>query len=113
MICDNFDGYNKLKKENDKIKLQKCWAHVRRRYADIVKNLPASKKKESLAYQVLDEISKLFELEKKFRKEKLTPKEIAMNRQKDMPKIKDKIYDLVFNSNPHPTSKLFDAINYS
>ncbi len=113
MICDNFDGYNKLKKENDKIKLQKCWAHVRRRYADIVKNLPASKKKESLAYQVLDEISKLFELEKKFRKEKLTPKEIAMNRQKDMPKIKDKIYDLVFNSNPHPTSKLFDAINYT
>ncbi len=113
MICDNFDGYNKLKKENDKIKLQKCWAHVRRRYADIVKNLPASKKKESLAYQVLDEISKLFELEKKFRKEKLTPKEISMNRQKDMPKIKDKIYDLVFNSNPHPTSKLFDAINYT
>lgn len=62
---------------------------------------------------MLDEISKLFELEKKFRKEKLTPKEIAMNRQKDMPKIKDKIYDLVFNSNPHPTSKLFDAINYT
>ena len=113
VICDNFDGYNKLKKENDKIKLQKCWAHVRHRYADIVKNLPASKKKESLAYQVLDEISKLFELEKKFRKEKLTPKEIAMNRQKDMPKIKDKIYDLFFNSNPHPTSKLFDAINYT
>ena len=26
---------------------------------------------------------------------------------------KDKIYDLVFNSNPHPTSKLFDAINYT
>ena len=113
VICDNFDGYNKLKKENNKIKLQKCWAHVRRRYADIVKNLPASKKKESLAYQVLDEISKLFELEKKFRKEKLTPKEIAMNRQKDMAKIKDKIFDLVFNSNPHPTSKLSDAINYT
>lgn len=26
---------------------------------------------------------------------------------------KDKIYDLVFNSNPHPTSKLFDTINYT
>ena len=113
MIWDNLNDYNKLKKENNKIKLQKCWAHVRRRYADIVKNLPASKKKESLAYQVLDEISKLFELEKKFRKEKLTPKEIAMNRQKDMAKIKDKIFDLVFNSNPHPTSKLSDAINYT
>lgn len=40
IICDNFDGYNKLKRENPKIKLQKCWAHVRRRYAEIVKNLP-------------------------------------------------------------------------
>ena len=30
-----------------------------------------------------------------------------------MPKIKDSIYNLVFNSNPHPTSKLFEAINYT
>ena len=30
-----------------------------------------------------------------------------------MPNIKDKIYELVFNSNPHPTSKLFEAINYT
>lgn len=113
IICDNFDGYNKLKRENPKIKLQKCWAHVRRRYAEIVKNLPQVKRKDSLAFQILDEISKLFELEKGYRKNKLTPKEISIKRQNDMPKIKDKIYELVFNSNPHPTSKLNDAINYT
>ena len=113
IICDNFDGYNKLKKENQNIKLQKCWAHVRRRFSDIVKNLPQSKRKESLAYQILNEISKLFELEKTYRKDKLTPQEIVLKRNKNMPKIKDKIYELVFNSNPHPTSKLFEAINYT
>jgi len=113
VICDNFDGYNKLKKENSQIKLQKCWAHVRRRYADIVKNLPMSKRVESVAYQILNEISKLFELEKKYRKEKLSPNEIQIKRNKDMAKIKDSIYELIVNSNPHPTSKLFEAINYT
>ena len=55
-------------KENPKIKLQKCWAHVRRRYADIVKNLPQSSKTESLAYKILTLISKMFELEKQYNK---------------------------------------------
>lgn len=113
VVSDNFDGYNKLKKENPKIKIQKCWAHVRRRYADIVKNLPASKRAESAAYKILDEISKLFEFEKKYRKDKLSPNEIQIRRNEDMPKIKKRIYDLVFNSNPHPTSKLYEAINYT
>ena len=113
IICDNFDGYNKLKRETSKIKLQKCWVHVRRRYADIVKNLPQAKKKESIAYKILDLISKLFDLEKKYRKEKLTPNEISLRRNQDMPEIRDKIYELVFNTNPHPTSKLHEAINYT
>lgn len=113
VICDNFDGYNKLKKENQNIKLQKCWAHVRRRYADIVKNLPQAKRTESLAYQILDEISKLFELEKKYKKDKLTPQEIQIKRNQNMSKIKDKLYELVFKSNPHPQSKLYEAINYT
>ena len=113
IISDNYDGYNKLKKENPNIKLQKCWAHVRRRYVDIVKNLKESNKKDSLAFKILDEISKLFELEKGYRKNKLTPQDIALKRQQDMPKIKEKIYELVYNSNPHPQSKIFEAINYT
>ena len=86
---------------------------VRRRYADIVKNLPQSSKTESLAYKILTLISKMFELEKQYRKSKLSPNEIQIKRRTEMPKIKDEIYELVFNSNPHPTSKLFEAINYT
>ena len=113
IISDNFSGYNKLKKTNPNIKLQKCWAHVRRRFSDIVKNLPKDKRRESKAYEILNEISKLFELEKKYKKDKLSPNEIVKKRQLEMPIIKNKIYDLVFNSNPHPSSKLCDAINYT
>ena len=113
IISDNFEGYNKLKKENPNIKLQKCWAHVRRRYADIIKNIPEAKRKDSLAFQILKEISKLFELEKKYRKDKLAPYEIALRRQKDMPEIKNKIFQLVFNANPHSQSALYQAIEYT
>ena len=113
IISDNFEGYNKLKKENPNIKLQKCWAHVRRRYADIIKNIPEAKRKDSLAFQILKEISKLFELEKKYRKDKLTPYEIALRRQNDMPEIKNKIFQLVSNANPHSQSALYQAIEYT
>lgn len=113
IVCDNFDGYNKLKKGNQNITLQKCWAHVRRRFADIIKNMPQSQRKDSKAYQILNEISKLFELEKQYRKKKLSPDEIVMKRNEDMPKIKERLYKLIFEANPHPASKLYEAINYT
>ena len=61
--CDNFSGYNCLKKKNPNIQLQKCWAHVRRRYADIVKNIKEKDRKKSKAYEILEEIKKMFHLE--------------------------------------------------
>ncbi len=104
--CDNFIGYNKLKSENSKIKLQKCWAHVRRRYADILKNLNDKQKQNSKAFLILKEISKLFELEKQYKKRKLTPSQIVEERKKNVPSIKERIYDLVYNSNPAKNSAL-------
>ncbi len=112
IICDNFEGYNKLKKENPNIKLQKCWAHVRRRFADIVKALKSKDKKNSIAYQILQEISKLFELEKNYKKDKLTPNQINQRRNIDVPKIKQSIEDIVTKCNPAPNSALSDAISY-
>ncbi len=111
--CDNFPGYNKLKSENSKIKLQKCWAHVRRRYADILKNLNDKQKQNSKAFLILKEISKLFELEKQYKKNKLTPSQIVEERKKNVPPIKERIYDLVYNLNPAKNSALEGAIEYT
>ncbi len=111
--CDNFIGYNKLKSENSKIKLQKCWAHVRRRYADILKNLNDKQKQNSKAFLILKEISKLFELEKQYKKNKLTPSQIVEERKKNVPPIKERIYDLVYNLNPAKNSALEGAIEYT
>lgn len=111
--CDNYSGYNKLKSINPNIKLQKCWAHVRRRYADIVKNLNEEQKKSSKSYLILTEIGKLFEFEKQYRKAKLIPSKIVEARKRDIPPIKENIYKLVFNSNPAKNSAFDDAINYT
>ena len=111
--CDNYSGYNSLKRKNDNIQLQKCWAHVRRRYADIVKNLREKDRKASKAYRILEEIQKLFFLESKCKKQKLIPSEIVEKRQEEVPLIRENIRKLVFESNPIKGSALEGAINYT
>lgn len=111
--CDNFNGYNALKKKNKNIRLQKCWAHVRRRYADIVKNLNGKERKASKAYKILEEIKKMFYLESTYKKAKLLPSEILKRRNKDMLEIKDNLEKLVFEANPLKGSALESAINYT
>lgn len=111
--CDDYYGYDTLKKNNPHIKLQRCWAHVRRRYADIVKALDSKSKNNSIAYKILLEISKLFELEKKYKKQNKNPIQILESRQNDMPPIIDNIKNLVFNCNPLKKSALENAINYT
>lgn len=114
LICDDYSGYDKLAKENPNVKLQKCWAHVRRRYVDIVKNLPANKKGDSIAYKILSKISELFKLEKGYREAKLTPNQILEKRNtKEVENIKNDLYELVFHTTAHPSSALFEAINYT
>ena len=111
--CDSYSGYNSLKKQNKNIKLQKCWAHVRRRYADIVKNLKKEERKNSKAYKILEEIQKLFHLESTYKKEKLIADERVERRKKEVPIIKERIYKLVFESNPAKGSALEGAIKYT
>ena len=113
IYCDDYSGYDTLKRNNPNIKLQRCWAHVRRRFADIVKALDSKSKNNSIAYKILLEISKMFELEKKYKKQNKNPIEILKQRQKEMPSIIKNIEKLVFNCNPLKGSALDNAINYT
>ena len=84
-----------------------------KRYADIVKNIKEKDRKESKAYEILEEIKKLFHLEATYKKKKLIPNEIVKRRKEDVPLIKEKIKKLVFDSNPLKGSALEGAINYT
>ena len=110
--CDDYSGYDTLKKSNENIKLQRCWAHVRRRFSDIVKSLDSKSKKTSVAYRVLNEISKLFELEAKYKKQNKNPIEILKSRKQDMPIVIESIKRIIFDSKPIKGSSLENAINY-
>lgn len=111
--CDDYSGYDALKKQNNNIKLQRCWAHVRRRFADIVKSLNESQKKDSYAFKVLQEISKLFILEAKYKRQKKNPIQILQSRKLQMPPIIENIKKLIFGSDAIKGSALENAINYA
>ena len=73
IVCDDYAGYNQLKKGNPKIKLQKCMAHARRRFADILKSLKEDERKGTKSYEILSLFGKIFEYESQYKKDNLTP----------------------------------------
>lgn len=113
IVCDDYAGYTKLKKDNPKIKLQRCFAHVRRRFADIVKTLPEENVSSSHAKKILDVIGKLFYLESLYKKEKLIAPDILARRNKEHPPILKTLEELLFNPVYKPGSALEGAVNYA
>lgn len=94
------------------IKLQKCFAHARRRFVDILKTVPKDKQIGTLSYKILTLINKLFSYEALYKKESLTASEITGRRAKDQrPIIKD-LEDLIFNNTYKPNSAIEIAVNY-
>ena len=111
--CDDYAGYDKLRKEKPKIKLQRCWAHVRRKYVDILKAMPSKNRFSSLSYKIVNKINELFTLEDNAHKNKTFGNELISFRHKEELPIINDIYDLVFNNTPKKGSALENAINYT
>lgn len=113
VVCDDFKGYTKLKKGNPSIKLQRCFAHVRRRFADIVKILPEENHSSSYAKKILDVIGQLFYLESLYKKEKLNATDIIARRNKEHLPILKELEELLFNHVYKQGSALEGAVNYA
>ena len=113
VICDDYSGYDKLRKNKDNIKLQRCWAHARRKYMDILKAMPADVRKKSIAFNIVSKMDKLFKIEEKAHKDKIFGKELINLRHKEELPIINKIHDLVFNYTPKQGSAFEGAINYT
>ena len=112
ITCDDYAGYNLLKKENCNIKLQKCMAHARRRFADILKSLKESERKSTKSYEILSLFGKVFEFEARYKKENLDPYSIVMRRKKDQIPIKEKLYKLIYETSYAVNSSIYSAVNY-
>lgn len=113
VICDDYSGYDKLRKNKDNIKLQRCWAHARRKYMDILKAMPQEVRKKSIAFNIVSKMDKLFKIEEKAHKDKIFGQDLIDLRHVQELPIINEIHDLVFNFTPKEGSAFENAINYT
>ncbi len=82
--CDDYDGYNWLGQKQSIIHMA-CWAHARRKFAEVVKARKKIRGKranaKTLADDALDYIGKLYLIEKQAREQELTFEQIQALRQ--------------------------------
>lgn len=80
-ICDGYPAYDALpEKTEGKIKIQRCWVHMRRYFYDCIKALGEENKKKSPAFEVVSKINEMFEMEAEMRNEPLTADQIKEQR---------------------------------
>jgi transposase len=105
---DGYSGYNGIRVKPGVINLG-CWAHCRRKFADVVKIASSAGK----AHEVMKWINKLYQIESTAREQSV---DFAMRkklRQDQAPPILQKIYSLISQATPSSKSALGSAITYA
>ena len=74
LLTDAYQAYDKVPGVTNCY----CWVHARRNFMDIIKGLGEKQLKSSKAKKMVDMIDELFDLEREYRKKKLTPKQIKL-----------------------------------
>ena len=80
IVVDGYSGYDKMP---EGISKQRCLCHLRRKFADIVKTLDDKEKKNSVAYEALRLIDKIFENERRIKAKNLDPVDVLEERNKE------------------------------
>ena len=110
--CDDYAGYDRLRKSRPGVRLQRCWAHARRKFADIVKGLPQKARPKSVAFAVMSEMDRLFEIEGKAHDGKVFGRALIAVREREERPIVERIRALVFGTEAKRGSALEGALNY-
>jgi transposase len=110
---DSYNGYNALEWTGD-IRLIGCWAHVRRKFMDVIK-AKSDSKKTGLAEEAVEYIGRLYAIEKYARENNYGPDRIYQLRQKKSKPILEEI-NIWLNqtvSKTPPKGLLGKAVNYA
>lgn len=105
---DGYSGYNAIGKKDDIIKLG-CWAHCRRKFAEVVKLSSSTGK----AHEVIKWIGKLYQIESIAREQNFDFAAREKLRQEQVPSILEKIYEIVTKSTVSSKSALGRAMQYT
>ena len=108
LVVDGYAGYNALS-----CRKQRCWAHVRRKFADAVKALPKGKAEKSESAWFLREIDWLFAREREWRESARTSSEVLAlrNSPEHLARI-ETIREKAKSIDPAPGSLLERAVKY-
>ena len=105
LVVDDYTGYNHI----PNVTLQKCFVHARRKFTDIYKA-----NKDPKLLEIIDLADKIFEVERKFRDDKLSPEDIYIRRnQKNYLKLLDGYFNHLEGRNYSPNSVTGKAVAYS
>lgn len=105
---DGYQAYHNLPPE---ITVIGCWAHVRRRFEQILKNMSKGMRKGSAAEQGMAYISALFALEREFAD--LTPEERHQNRLEKSKPVSNAFFAWANGLSALPKSPLGEAVGYA
>jgi len=112
VVCDDYAGYNKLKKDNPHIMLQRCWAHARRKFTDILKSIPQDQVKNTTAFKIVELIGQLFKFEALYKENDVPISEILNRRSIDQLPIINALKLYIFDTPLSPNSLIESAIKY-
>lgn len=110
--CDDYAGYDRLRKSKPGVRLQRCWAHARRKFADIVKGMPQKARPKSVAFAAMSEMDRLFEIEGRAHGGKVFGRALIAVREREEKPIIERIRALVFGTEAKRGSALEGALNY-
>lgn len=110
VLIDGYSGYDNMP---EGITKQRCMCHLRRKFADIAKTVPDDRKKDSIAYQIVVKIDRIFSLEKSISERNLSPIEVLAERNSpEYLREVDALKDYISNVTYAEDSSLGDAIRY-
>jgi transposase len=111
--ADGYQGYYAL--EANGLILAGCWSHLRRKFVDTLKTVPKQAQKDRPAAKGLAFCDKLFEFERKFDEQGLTPDERLERRQSESKPVTDAFFAWANALLPtlHDKSKLREAVIYA
>lgn len=113
---DGYSGYDFLDRRKSIVHMG-CWAHVRRKFVDVLKAAGKirSKKKTGVAEEAIERIKKLYEVEQEAGKAELASDDIVLLRQKKAAPVITEMHSWLtklFDETP-PKSLLGKAIAYA
>jgi transposase len=115
---DDFSGYDHLGRKNNIVHLG-CWAHVRRKFVDVVKARKKQRGKKATAKTLADEaieyIGRLYHIEKQARIQEMTADQRYQLRQQQAKPVLDQFEKWLGEKQPltPPAGLLGKAINYA